>query len=108
MTGENINKEFRLNKIDEIRKYLMKEINWNELRSNKRKTIWRALNYIDHALIIISTITGCVSISAFVSLVGITIGSTSSATELEICIITAGIKNYKSVNKKKKHDKIVL
>ena len=66
------------------------------------------MNYIDHTLIIISTITGCVSISAFVSLVGITIGSTSSETELEICIITAGIKNYKSVNKKKKHDKIVL
>ena len=108
MPGENINKEFRLKKIDEIRKYLMEEINWNELRSNKRKTIWRALNYIDHTLIIISTITGCVSISAFVSLVGITIGSTSSETELEICIITAGIKNYKSVNKKKKHDKIVL
>ena len=108
MPGQNINQEFRLNKIDEIRKYLMEEINWNELRRNKRKTIWRALNYIDHGLIIISTITGFVSISAFASLVGITIESTSSAMELKICVITAGIKNYKSVNKKKKHDKIVL
>ena len=108
MPGQNINQEFRLNKIDEIRKYLMEEINWNELRSNKRKITWRALNYIDQGLIIISAITGCVSISAFASLVGITIGSTSSAMELKICVITAGIKNYKSVNKKKKHDKIVL
>ena len=34
---------------------------------------------------------------------------TSSALGLEICAITAGIKNYKSIIKKrrKKHDKIV-
>ena len=60
-------------------------------------------------LIIISTITGCVSISAFASLVSIPIGNTSPATGLKICVITAGIKEYKSINKnKKKHDKIVL
>ena len=60
-------------------------------------------------LIIISTITGCVSISAFASLVSIPIGNTSPATGLKICVITAGIKEFKSINKnKKKHDKIVL
>ena len=36
--------------------------------------------------------TGCVSISAFSSLVGIPIESTSSAIGLKICAITAGIK----------------
>ena len=67
------------------------------------------MNYIDHLLITISTITGCVSISAFASLVSIPIGNTSPATGLKICVITAGIKEYKSINKnKKKHDKIVL
>ena len=67
------------------------------------------MNYIDHLLIIISTITECVSISAFASLVSIPIGNTSPATGLKICVITAGIKEYKSINKnKKKHDKIVL
>ena len=40
----------------------------------------KVLNYIDHSLIVISTITGCVSISAFASLVGIPIGIMSSAT----------------------------
>ena len=39
----------------------------------------------------ISTSTGCVSISAFTSLVGIPIGIKSSAIELKICVITAGI-----------------
>ena len=69
---ENINQEFRLEKIDEINN-LIEEINRNELISKKHKTICRVLDYIDHSLIVISTITGCVSISAFASLVGIPI-----------------------------------
>ena len=43
--------------------------------SKKHKEV---LNYINHSLIVISTITGCVSISAFASLVGIPIGIASS------------------------------
>ena len=39
--------------------------------SEKHKKICKFLNYIDHLRIVISTITGCVSISAFASLVGI-------------------------------------
>ena len=53
------------------------------------------------------TITGCVSISAFASLIGTPIKITSSAIELKIYVISAGIKKYKSIIKKKKHDKIV-
>ena len=61
-------------------------------------------------LILASTVTGCVSISAFASLVCVPVGITSSAIGIHICEITAGIKNYKSIikKKKKKHDKIVL
>ena len=68
------------------------------------------MNYIDHSLIAISTITECISISTFASLLGIPIGIGSSTIELKICVITAGIKKYKSIikKKKKKHDKIVL
>ena len=59
---------------------------------------------------VISAITGCVSISAFASLVGTPAGITSSTIELKISAITAGIKMYESIIKKKKkqHDKIVL
>ena len=68
------------------------------------------MNYIEHLLVSISTVTGCVSISAFVFLVGIPIGITSSVIGLKCCVTTAGIKNYKSIiqKKKEKHDKIVL
>ena len=53
--------------------------------------------------------TGCVSISAFASLVGNPLGITSSAIGLKIYAITAGIKKFKSINKKNKvkHDKII-
>ena len=59
--------------------------------SKKHKKVCTTLNYIEHFLILGSTITGCVSISAFASLVGIPIGITSSAIVLKICEITAGI-----------------
>ena len=61
--------------------------------NKKPKKVCRILNYIDHSLIAISTITGYVSISAFNSLVGIAIGITSSATGLNICAINEGIKS---------------
>ena len=78
--------------------------------SEKHKKGCTPLSYIDHFLILGSTTTGCVFISAFASLVGIPIGITSSAIGLKICAITTAIKKYKSIitKKKKKHDKIVL
>ena len=54
----------------------------------KHKKVCKVLNYIDHSLIVTSTITGCVSISAFSSLVGIPIGIMSYAIGLKICVIT--------------------
>ena len=92
MPEENINQEFRLEKIDEIRNYLFEEINQNKLMSKKHKKSCKVLNYIDHLLIVISAITGCVSISSFASLVGVPIGITSSAIGLKIYALTAGIK----------------
>ena len=71
MPEENMNQEFRLEKIDEIRNYLNEKINRNKLMRKGHKKVCRVLNYIEHSLIWIFTITGCVSISAFV---GIPIG----------------------------------
>ena len=78
--------------------------------SRKHKKVCTALNHIEQLLILASTITGCVSISAFASLVGIPIRVTSSAIGLKICAITSAIKKHKSITKKKKkkHNKIVL
>ena len=82
----------------------------NELMSRKHKKVYATLNYIEHFLILVSKIIGCIQISAFATLLGIPIGITSSSIELKICAITAGIKKYNSIIKKKKtkHDKLVL
>ena len=110
MPKENINQEFRLTKIDEIRNCLIREINQNELISKKHKKVCTTLNYVHHLLTVISTITGCISISAFASLVDAYSKLVHSAIGLKICAITAGIKKYKSIikKKKKKQDKMVL
>ena len=63
--------------------------------SKKHKKVCTTLNYIEHFLILGSTITGCVSISAFASLVGIPIVIANSAIGLKICAITAAITKYK-------------
>ena len=61
-------------------------------------------------VILVSTIICCVSISAFASLVFVPVYIRSSAVGIKIYAITAGIKEHKSIikKKKKKRDKIVL
>ena len=103
---ENINQEFIMKKIYEIRNYLIEEINQNKLVGRKHKKVCRVLNCIDPSLIVISKITECVSIFDFASLVGIPIGIASSTIGLKICVITAGIKKYKSIIKKKKKSEL--
>ena len=110
MVEENISQEFRLKTINNARNYFLEEIEQNELTSRKHKKVCTTLNYIESFLILASTITGCISISAFTSLLGIPIGITSSAIALKICAITPAIKKYKSIitKKKKKQDKRAL
>ena len=76
----------------------------------KLRKLYRVLNNIEHLLILISTVTGCVSISAFASLLGYSVGNTSSAIVWKICVKSAGTKKHKPIIKKKikKHDKIIL
>ena len=73
----------------------------------KYKKSCKYLNYVEHLYILV---TGCASIFALASLVRVPVGITRSAVGTKICAITAGIKKYKSIvkKKKKKHDKIVL
>ena len=65
-------------------KILLQEKKGNDLMSEKT---CKYLNYVEYLFILASTVTGCVLISAFASLV---------------CGITAAIKKYKSIIKEKK------
>ena len=99
-----------MKKIDDLRNSLIEVMNRNALMSKKHQKVCTVLNYIDHSLIEISTIIRCASISDFAFLVGISVGIASSTIGLKMCVITAAIKKYKSIIKKKrkKHDKIVF
>ena len=76
--AEEASLKFRLRKTDETRN-LLDEIKHNDLMSEKYKKICTYLNDVEHLLNLASIVTGCVSISAFVSLVAFPVGITSSA-----------------------------
>ena len=92
---ENKSQEFRLKNIDEARNYFFKELKQNELMSRKRKKVCITLNYTENLLILASTITGCISIYVFASLLSISIRGTSSTIGLKIC---AKLQELKNVN----------
>ena len=94
--------EFRLRKAYETKDYLLEGTKHIDLMSEKYKKTCKYLNYVEHLLILVSTVTGCITISASASLFTIPVGITSSAVGIQICGITVGIKKYKSIIKKKK------
>ena len=79
----------------------MDEINHNELMNGELickscKKTCKYLNYIDHLLVLVSTVTVSVSSSAFASLACIAVGITNCVVGIKLCVITAGIKKTKS------------
>ena len=102
MAKENISQESRLKNIEEIKNFLIEEINQNELMSKKHKKVCTVLHYIEPLLILTSAVNGCLSIFAFASLVGISIRTLGIAVWIKMFSITAWIKMYKLMIKKKK------
>ena len=75
--------------IDETRNYFVEELEQNELMNKKYEKTCTTLNYIEHLLILASTVTWCISISAFPSLV-------------RICTITTRTKSITKYLRKRK------
>ena len=107
---ENVSLEFILKNLDETRNCLLDEIKHNDLLNEKHKKVGSALNYFEHCLVFVSAISSCVSIYAFLSLVGAPVSIASSAVGLKNYAITAGIKKFELIinKKRKKHTKILL
>ena len=79
----------RVKNTNETRNYFLEEIEQNKFMSKNLKKFYTTPKYVEHFLILASTITGCILISAFDSLLVIPIGITSSAISLKICAIAA-------------------
>ena len=59
-----------------------------------------ALNYFEHVLVFVSVLSGCASISASASLVGVPEGVAISTMRIKICAISqSSRKIYKSMIK---------
>ena len=102
--------KFRLNEISKIENYFHEEINQRKLCSKKLIKYVAAFDYIDKILIVLSATTGGVSITLFMSVVGVTAGIASASFTLIFSLTTGIIKKLLSItrNKKKKHDKILM
>ena len=61
--------EFRLRKSKETRNYLLHEIKHNDFMSKRYIKTCKYLKYVENLLLSVSTVTGCISISAFALLV---------------------------------------
>ena len=55
-----MSQEFRLKNINETRNYFLEEIEKTEVINKKHKEVCATLNYIEHFLILTSTIIGCI------------------------------------------------
>ena len=107
MEEQNASLDFQFKKIDETRNCLSEEIKHNKLIIKKHKKTCTTLNYIEHLLILFSTVTGHVSIFPFASLFGIALDIASSAVGLKIYATAAGFKKHTSTVKKKKEKSII-
>ena len=66
-----------------------------------------SFDYFDKSLIVLSVITGSISVASFVNVIGVPVGMVSASFSLA-CSISTGIvkKLFKTIrNKKKKHNK---
>ena len=59
---EKVSQEFKLKNVEKMRNYAIKEIDQNELMSNKNKKVCRFLNYIEHFLNLALAVIKCISV----------------------------------------------
>ena len=88
--------EFNLNKIGETKNYLLEEIKHNNLMSEKYNKTCEYLNYVELLLILASTTTSCISISAIASLICDPVGIMSSAVGTKL------VQSLQELNSKNK------
>ena len=102
-------RQFRLNKINEIKDYFAAEIKERELMSKRLSKYIASFDYFDKSLIVLSVTTGSISIASFATVIGAPVGMMSASCSLAFSITTGFVKMFlKTTRNKKKHNKIVM
>ena len=102
--------QFRLNKINEIKDYFIAEIKERELMSKRLSKYIASFDYLDKSLIVLSVVTGSISIASFATVIGTPVGIMSASCSLAFSITTGFVKTFLKTtrNNKKKHNKVIM
>ena len=92
--------KLRLDEINKIENYFIKEINQRKSCSKKLSKYVAAFEYIDKILIVLSTTTGEVSISSFISIAGAPAGIASASFTLTISLSIGITKKLLNITRK--------
>ena len=108
-TPLNDQQQFRISKIKEIKDYFVTDIKERSLMSKRYSKYVFSFYYSDKSLIVLSVITGSISIALFAILIGAPAGIASASFSLAFSISTGTVKKLKTTrSKKKKKNGIVM
>ena len=103
-------RQFRLNKINEIKDCFLGEIRERELISKNFSKYIASLDYFDKWLNYLSILSGSITIASFATFIKVPAGIIRASCSFPFSITSGFVKKFlKTIrNKKKKHNKIVL
>ena len=93
--------------MSKIENYFIEEINQRKSCSKKLSKYVAVFDYIDQALIVLSTTSGGVSIFSFTTIVGAPVGIVSASLTLFFSLSTGIVKKLLNVPRKKKENSYV-
>ena len=86
------NQQFRLNRINEIKDYVIAKIKERELMSKRLSKYIASFDYFNKSLIVLSATSGSISTASFVTVIGTPVGITSASLSLTFSLSTGLIK----------------
>ena len=92
-------RQFRLNKINEIKNYFVAEIKERKLMSKRLSKYIDSFDYFDKSLITLSVTTGSISIASFATFIWAPVGMASAIFGIEFSICTGIVKKTVKNNK---------
>ena len=100
------NRQFRLNKINKIKKYFIAEIKERKLMSKRLSKYIASFDYFDKSLILLSATSGIISTASFATVIRTPIGIASASLSLAFSLSTGLVKKLLKItrNKKKKQN----
>ena len=102
--------QFRLNKINEVKDYFVAEIKERELIFRRLSKYIASFVYFDKPLIVLSVISGSISIASFATVIEAPVGKMSASCSRAFSVTTGIVKKLLKTtrNKKKKQNKVVM